>query len=137
MVNDEGVPNHWALTFIDRADADADADADAVLLAEVDPWGAVTGTRAVTGDGASSFVGPYAGMIPFGVIDSDTPVEIGTAALTSRDDLARTRDPRIDLGFSALDGSGPWWTYTLFDESTAEYVSARIDAFTGEVTPPG
>jgi hypothetical protein len=131
MVNDEGVPSHWALDFIDRADADA------VLKVEVDPWGAVTQTREVTGDGVSSFVGPYTKMIPFGVIDSDEAVAIGTAAMASRYDLARTKDPRIGLGFSSLDGSGPYWTYTLFNEPTAEYVSAHIDALTGEVTPPG
>ncbi len=131
MVNDEGVPNHWALDFVDRADADA------VLKVEIDPWGAVTRTREITGDGVSSFVGPYTKMIPFGVIDSDEAVANGTAALATRYDLARTKDPRIGLGFSTVDGSGPYWTYTLFNESTAEYVSARIDALTGEVRPPG
>ena len=131
MVNDDGVPSHWSLDFIDRADADA------VLKVEIDPWGTITRTREVTGDGVSSFVGPYTKMIPFGVIDSDEAVAIGTAAMATRYDLARTKDPRIDLGFSSLDGSGPDWTYTLFNESTAEYVSAHIDALTGEVTPPG
>ena len=131
MVNDDGVPSHWSLDFIDRADAAA------VLKVEIDPWGTITRTREVTGDGVSSFVGPYTKMIPFGVIDSDEAVAIGTAAMATRYDLARTKDPRIGLGFSSLDGSGPYWTYTLFYESTAEYVSARIDALTGEVTPPG
>lgn len=130
MVNDDGVPRHWSLDFIDKADADA------VLKVEIDPWGAITQTREVTGDGVGSFVGPYTKMIPFGVIDSDEAVAIGTAAMATRYDLARTKDPRIDLGYSAFDGGGPYWTYTLFYESTAEYVSARIDALTGEVTPP-
>ena len=53
MVNDEGVPSRWALDFIDRADADA------VLKVDVDPWGAITQTREVTGDGVSSFVDQY------------------------------------------------------------------------------
>jgi len=131
MVNDDGVPNHWALDFIDKADADA------VLKVEIDPWGAVTQTREVTGDGVSSFVDQHTKRIPYDIIDSDKAVELGKAALASRHDLAMTKDPRIGLGFSSLDGSGPFWTYTLFDESTAEYVSARIDALTGEVTPPG
>jgi hypothetical protein len=47
-----------------------------------------------------------------------------------------TRDPRLGLQFSSRDGSGPYWTYTLFDEATAEYVSAEIDALTGRVLPP-
>ena len=129
MVNDEGVPSHWALDFIDRTDADA------VLVVEIDPWGKVTQTREVTGDGVSSFVGQHTQQIPFDVVDSDTAVSLGQAALASRYDPAKTKDPRLGLNFSVLDGSGPYWRYTLFYESTAEYVSAQIDALTGEVMP--
>lgn len=75
-----------------------------MFLVEIDPWGNVTQTREVTGDGVSSFVGQYAKPIPYEVIDSDAAV--------------------------------PYWVYTLFDESTADYVSAQIDALTSEVTPP-
>jgi hypothetical protein len=130
MVNDEGVPSHWALTFTDKPDADA------VLLVEVDPWGKVTQTREVTGDGVSSFVDEYTNRMPVDVIDSDTAVGLGAAALASRYDPAVTRDPRLGLHFSSRDGSGPYWTYTLFDEATADYVSAEIDALTGRVLPP-
>jgi len=131
MVNDDGVPSHWALVFIDRVDADA------VLLLEVDPWGAITSTREVTGDGVRSFVDAAAKPIPYAVVDSDTAVGAGKAALAARVDLANTRDPRIGLSFAATDGSGPYWTYTLFDEATGDYVSARLDALNGTVIPPG
>lgn len=130
FVNDDGVPSHWTLDFIDKADADA------VFVVEIDPWGKVTQTREVTGGGVSSFVGQYTNRIPYTIIDSDKAVGLGKAALASRYDLAKTKDPRIGLNFSVLDGSGPYWTYTLFYESTAEYVSAQINALTGEVTPP-
>jgi hypothetical protein len=72
--------------------------------------------------------------MPYAIIDSDTAVGLGKTALASRYDLAKTKDPRIGLNFSLVDGSGPFWTYTLFDESTATYVSVQIDALTGEVT---
>ncbi len=130
MVNDEGVPNHWSLSFIDKADADA------VLLVEVDPWGKITETREVTDDGVGSFVDTFTNRLPYDVIDSDKAVQIGKAALAARYDLAATKDPRIGLNFSVLDGSGPYWSYSLFHQPTAEYVSAQIDARTGEVTPP-
>jgi len=41
-VNDDGEPNSWALKFIDKP-------RDAVLLVDIDPWGAVTQTREVSG----------------------------------------------------------------------------------------
>ena len=130
MVNDEGVPSHWALAFIDAPDADA------VLLVEIDPWGKVTQAREITGDGVGSFVDAHTQRMPVDVIDSDTAVGLGKAALASRYDPARTRDPRLGLHFSSSDASGPYWTYMLFNEATAEYVSAKIDALTGEVLPP-
>jgi hypothetical protein len=130
MVNDEGVPSSWSLVFIDRPDADA------VLLLDIDPWGKVTQTREVTGDGVGSFVGQHTRPIPYDIIDSDEAVGLGKAALASRYDLSETKDPRIGLGFSVIDGSGPSWGYSLFNTSTAEYVSAQIDALTGEVAPP-
>jgi hypothetical protein len=128
FVNDDGVPNSWSLTFV------AEAAADRILLVEIDPWGKVTSTREVTGDQAVFLLGSHAGRIPYGVIDSDTAVAAGKAALGARYDLAKTRDPRIGLRFRDADGSGPYWTYTLFNVSTAAYVSARIDALTGAVT---
>ena len=131
QVNDEGVPSHWSLDFIDRVDADA------VLIVEIDPWGTITRSREVTGDGVGSFVDSHTNRIPYDVLDSDTAVQRAKAALASRYDLGRTRDPRIGLHFSALDSRGPYWSYTLFDASTADYISAQIDARSGEVVPAG
>ena len=128
-VTDDGVPSSWSLRFIDKADADA------VLLVDIDPWGKVTQTRQVTGDGVISFVNKYTKRMPYTIIDSDEAVELGKAALASRYNLAKTKEPSLNLDFSRVDGSGPHWTYMLFYESTAEYVSAQIDALTGEVTP--
>ena len=128
-VNDDGLPNSWSLKFIDSPDADA------VLLVDIDPWGKVSQTREVTGGGVSSFVDQYTKQIPYDIIDSDTAVGLGKTALASQYPLAKTNDPSLSLNFSRLDGSGPYWTYMLFYESTAEYVSAQIDALTGAVTP--
>jgi len=131
FVNDDGVPSSWTIYFIDKAAADA------VLIVEIDPWGKVTKTREVTGGGVSSFVGAYTKRMPYGIIDSDTAAGAGKAALAARYDLAKTKDPRLGLNFSLVDGSGPYWTYTLFNKSTAEYVTAQIDALTGEIVQPG
>jgi hypothetical protein len=128
-VNDDGVPNSWSLRFIDKAEADA------VLLVDIDPWGKVTQTRQITGDGVASFVGQHTQRMPYDIIDSDKAVELGKAALAAKYDLAKTKDPAIGLNFSELDGSGPYWTYTLFYESTAEYVSVHVHAVTSAVTP--
>jgi hypothetical protein len=128
-VNDDGLPNNWALKFIDKAAADA------VLLVDIDPWGKVTQTRVVSGSGVTSFVGPYTKRIPYAIIDSDKAVGIGKATLASQYPLDKTNEPSLALNFSEVDGSGPYWTYMLFYESTAEYVSARIDALTGAVIP--
>jgi len=130
FVNDDGVPSSWTFRFVDRASPDA------VLLVEMDSWGHVTQTREITGSGATSLVGPHAARIPYAIIDSDTAVASGKATLTSRYDLAKTRDPRIDLGFSDVDGSGPYWTYTVFYEPTAVYLSPQIAALTGGATLP-
>ena len=130
MVNDEGVPSYWALAFIDKAEADA------VLRVEIDPWGKVTRTQEVTGEGVTSFVDQYTRRIPYGVIDSDEAVTLGKAALAARYDLARTRDPRLALGSSEIAGGALHWTYMLFYESTADYVSALIDPLTGDAIPP-
>jgi hypothetical protein len=129
-VNDDGLPNSWTIRFIDKADADA------VLLVDIDPWGKVTQTRDVSGSGVTSFVGQYTKRIPYSIIDSDTAVGLGKAALASQYPLDKTNDPSLALNFSEVDGSGPYWTYMLFYESTAEYVSAQINALTGVVTPP-
>jgi hypothetical protein len=128
-VNDDGVPSSWALKFVDRTAADA------VLLVDIDAWGKVTQTREVSGSGVASFVGQYTKRIPYAIIDSDEAVGIGKAALATQFPLDKTTDPSLALNFSALDGSGPYWTYMRFYTSTAEYVSARIDALTGALIP--
>lgn len=128
MVNDEGVPSYWAFAFIDKAEADA------VFRVEIDPWGKVTEVEEVTGEGVISFVDQYTKRIPYDVIDSDEVVRIGKAALAARYDPLKTRDPLIALSSNAITGGALHWTYMLFYESTAEYVSALIDPRTGEVT---
>ena len=128
-VNDDGLPNSWSLKFIDSPDADA------VLLVDIDPWGKVTQTRQVTGGGVVSFVGQYTQRMPYDIIDSDKAGELGKAALAAKYNLAKTKEPSLGLNFSELDGSGPYWTYTLFYESTAEYVSVHVHAVTSAVTP--
>jgi hypothetical protein len=130
FVNDDGVPSSWTFDFVDKVSPDV------VLVVEIDPWGKVTATREVTGTGVSSLVGPHAARIPYAVIDSDAAVGVAKVPLASRYDLATTRDPRIALSFSVVDGSGPYWTYTVFHVPTAAYVSAQIDALTGAVTLP-
>ena len=130
FVNDDGVPSSWTFDFIDSGSPDA------VLIVEIDPWGKVTGTREITGQEASSLLGPHAGRIPYAVVDSDTAVRNAKAALSSRYDLTNTRDPRLALGFSVVDGSGPNWTYTVFNKPSAAYVSARLDALSGAATLP-
>jgi hypothetical protein len=127
-VNDEGVPSYWALAFIDKAEADA------VLRVEIDPWGKVTETEEVTGDGVISFVDKFTKRIPYDVIDSDEVVTIGKAALAAHFNPLKTRDPLIALSSNEITGGTLHWTYMLFYESTAEYVSALIDPRTGEVT---
>jgi hypothetical protein len=128
-VNDDGLPNSWSLKFIDKVAADA------VLLVDIDPWGKVTRTREDTGSAVTSDVGQYTKRIPYNIIDSDKATSLGKAALASQYPLAKTNDPSLTLNFSRVDGSGPYWTYMLFYESTAEYVSAQINALTGVVTP--
>jgi len=44
-----------------------------------------------------SFVDAYTQRMPVDVIDSDTAVGLGKAALASRFDPARTRDPRRSI----------------------------------------
>lgn len=127
-VNDEGVPSYWAFAFIDKADADA------VLSVEIDPWGKVTETEEVTGEGVISFVDQYTVRIPYDVIDSDEVVTIGKAALAARYDPLKTKDPLIALSANKITGGALHWTYMLFYRSTAEYVSALIDPITREVT---
>ncbi len=130
MVNDDGVPSTWRLTFIDKPDADT------VLLMDIDAWGKVTEVKEVTGGGVSSFVGEYSKPIPYDVIDSDDAVARGKDYLASRYDLAKTKDPRIALNHSEIDATGPYWSYSLFYTPSAEYVLARMDALTGEVVAP-
>ncbi|MDZ4170216.1 MAG: hypothetical protein U1E26_11280 [Coriobacteriia bacterium] len=130
MVNDDGVPSTWRLTFIDKPDADV------VLLMDVDAWGKVTEQKEVTGEGVKSFVGEYSKPMPYDVIDSDDAVTRGKADLATRYDLAKTKDPRLALNHSVIDATGPYWSYSLFYTSSAEYVSSRMDALTGEVVAP-
>ncbi|HEX9093267.1 MAG TPA: hypothetical protein VF902_04730 [Coriobacteriia bacterium] len=124
MINNEGVPSSWTMWFIDKP-------ADTVLIVEMDPWGAVTRTREVTGDGVKSFVTEFTKPIPVDVIDSDKAVSLGSEALAAAYDLNKTKEPRAALNFSRVDGSGPHWNYTVFNNSTAEYVTAQVDALTG------
>lgn len=107
-VNDQGEPNSWALNFI------SSANPDAAFRVEIDPWGKVTATHVVTGDAVSSLIGPYSKAIPYSIIDSDTAVGIGKTALAASFNLANTNTPSLGLRFSELDGSGPYWTYSLF-----------------------
>lgn len=130
QVNDEGVPDYWSLLFADPA-------ADAVLLLDIDGYARETERHEVTGEGLSSFLGTGARKVPYAVIDSDQAAAVGKADLTLRYNLAKTKDPRLALGYSAKDESGPWWTYSLFFTSTAEYVVSTIDALTGTVNPAG
>jgi hypothetical protein len=129
MMNDEGVPSSWRLLFIDKAAADA------LLMVDMDPWGKVASQRELTGSEVGSFVSAYTKPIPYDVIDSDTVVGAGKGALAARYDLAKTKDPRVGLNYSVIDGSGPYWTYTLFYTPNAEYVTARMDALTSKVVP--
>ena len=131
FVNDDGVPSEWTFAFIDLPVPNE------VLVIEIDPWGKITASHKVSGGGMTSFVGQYTNRIPFEVIDSDTAVGLGKTALAARYNLAKTKDPRIGLNFSLTDGSGPYWTYTLFYQSTAEYVTAQIHALTSAVTIAG
>jgi hypothetical protein len=129
MVNDDGVPSSWRLTFADKAPPDA------VLLVDIDPWGKVTSQEVVAGADATGLVGGSTKPIPYTVIDSDQAVTMGKKTLGAAYNLAKTKDPLIALNHDRKDGSGPYWSYILFYESTAEYVTARIDALTGQVAP--
>jgi hypothetical protein len=128
-VNDDGQPNSWFVVFLDPSKPDA------VLTIDIDPWGAVTDREEVGGSGLISFVNQYTKAIPYSIIDSDQAVQIGKADLATRYNLAKTKEPSLSLNFSRTDGSGPYWTYMVFYNSTAEYVSSRINALTGEVMP--
>jgi len=123
------LPSSWRLTFADKVPPDA------VLLVDVDPWGKVTKKQEVTGGDATGLVGSSTKPIPYTVIDSDQAVTVGKEALGATYDLAKTKDPLACLNYDRKAGSGPHWSYVLFYESTAEYVTARIDALTGKVVP--
>lgn len=128
FVNDDGVPSEWMFAFVDRAGPDV------VLVIDIDAWGKVTASRKVSGEGVSSFVSQYTDRIPYEVIDSDAAVGLGKPALAARYNLAKTKEPRLGLDFSSTDGSGPYWSYTLFNQSTAAYVTAQVHALTSTVT---
>ena len=129
-VNDDGEPNSWFMVFVDPGNLNA------ALTIDIDPWGKVTDREEVTGEGLISFINKYTKSIPYRIIDSDQAVQIGKADLATRYNLNKTKEPSLSLNFSRTDGSGPYWTYMLFYNSTAEYVSSRINALTGEVMPP-
>ena len=131
FVNDDGVPSEWTFAFIDLPVPDE------VLVIQIDPWGKITASHKVSGGDITSFVSQYTNRIPYEVIDSDTAVGLGKAALAAGYNLDKTKDPRIGLNFSLTDGSGPYWTYTLFYTSTAAYVTAKIHAITSAVTITG
>ena len=127
-VNDDGVPSSWNIYFL------AGSAADALLVVEIDPWGKVTATKEATGAEIASRLGDSRTRIVYSIIDSDTAVQLGKAALGNSYNLAKTKDPSLSLNSGAVGGGGPFWTYTLFYNSTATYVSARINALTSEVT---
>ena len=105
----------------------------ALLWIYIDPWGNVTETREETGDAVTSNVSEYDDPLPYDVIDSDQAVTVATGALAAQYGADKLRDPRIALGWSALDGSGPYWEYVVFYTSNANYITVRIDALSGEV----
>lgn len=125
-VNDQGVPSEWRMTFIDRENPDA------LLWVTIDPWGKVTASEEKTGDAVTSNVSEYDRATPYDVIDSDEAVRIASETLADRYPATSTKDPRIALGHSEIDGSGPYWTYSVFHNPSADYVMVRIDALTGE-----
>jgi hypothetical protein len=129
QVNDQGIPSSWRLTFADKPTPDA------ILLVDIDPWGKVTKKQGLTGADATGLVGGEAKPIPYDVIDSDAAVANGQEALAASRGLADTKDPRITLSFDRTDGTGPYWSYILFYEPTAEYVTVRIEALTGKIAP--
>lgn len=126
-VNNDGVPSEWRFTFVEGSAPDA------LLWIYIDPWGNVTETREEIGDAVTSNVSEYDKPLPYDVIDSDQAVTIATEALAAQYSADKLRDPRIALGWSVLDGSGPYWEYDVFYTSNASYVNVRIDARSGEV----
>jgi hypothetical protein len=124
-VNDDGVPSSWSMSFLSPG-------ADALVAIEIDAWGKVTATKAIAGAEIASRLGGSTGRIPFSILDSDRAVSLGKAALGRVYDLTRTKDP--SLGLNNVAAAGPRWIYTVFNNVTAAYVTARIDALTGEVT---
>jgi len=127
-INNEGVPSEWRFSFI------SDRDPGELLFVYMDPWGKITRTEELADDEMMANVSEYDKPMAYEVIDSDVAVRIATDQLGERYNLADTKDPRISLGWSAIDGSGPYWEYSLFDNATATYIFAQIDALTGEVT---
>ncbi len=127
QVNDDGVPSDWRFAFI------SDRDPDALLFIYMDPWGKVSSTEEVT-ENRGSHVSEYDRPMEYDVIDSDQAVSIALKALAEDHDLADTKDPRISLGWSVLDGSGPYWEFNIFHKPTATYLYVQIDARSGAVT---
>ena len=126
FVNNDGVPSSWAFNFVGQSGIK-------VLRLEIDPWGKITASHEVSGEAAQSLIGVNAKPIPYQIIDSDQAVTIGESTMAARYDLLKTRDPSLGLRYSEADGSGPYWTYTLFYQPAASYVSTRIEALTGKI----
>jgi hypothetical protein len=129
-VNDEGVPSEWRMSFI----SGPAATADAVLVVTIDPWGNVTATEEMT-ESLGSHVSEFDQPVPVDVIDSDEAVTLGRAALGATFNLEDAQDPYVTVGFSELDGTGPFWRYGFFYPPTAEYASVPLDGVTGDVVP--
>lgn len=129
-VNDEGVPSEWRMSFV----SGPVAGVDAVLVVTVDPWGTVTATEELT-ESLQSHVSEFDRPVPVEVVDSDEAVTLARAAVEASYDLADVQDPYTSLGYSELDGSGPFWRYGFFHPPTAEYYSVQLDALTGAVMP--
>lgn len=120
FVNGDGVPSEWMMVFRTRAAGAKD------LRLWIDPWGSVTRTEETAADDT---FGTRAVMPD--IIDSDEAVTSGLSGLAGQGAPAKTKDPRLGLGFK--EGAGPFWYYIVFDTSSGNYVTVTIDALTGSV----
>jgi hypothetical protein len=121
FVNNDGVPSEWVLLFRTHASGAND------LQMWIDPWGKVTRTE----ESAPTDVRGVRAVMP-DLIDSDEAVAKALPALAEKVDPAKTRDPRLVLGFR--DGAGPFWYYIVVENSSGNYVTVTMDALTGSVT---
>jgi hypothetical protein len=121
FVNNDGVPSEWTLLFRTHASGAND------LQVWIDPWGKVTRTE----ESAPTDVRGVRAVMP-DIIDSDEAVAKALPALAEKVDPAKTRDPRLVLGFR--DGAGPFWYYIVVENSSGNYVTVTMDALTGSIT---